>query len=638
MMIAKEDETEEMYQNNLTMLTPWLRDAVSSISEEEYNEKIEVSYNSDGLPVCKYHREGKSFHITSEHPIEEAEIWAQSIDPQDSSVIFLYGSGFGYALFELFSKKSTHNLVVVFEQDICLFKAMLHYFDLTPLIQTQKIMFFIGDSDFFDKVFVELFCSILFLVTTYPTVIYMYPATRNFKNEYLEIHNHVLKELSFLTSCIGNSHQDDMNGLRNLLANSAEVLKNPHVSCVKNKYCGVPAVIVSNGPSLDSSIPLLKEIQGKCLMICSESAIVPLTKNGIKPDILTALERTKLNYQYHFENKNHSPDISLFALALVDPRVFPSFKGEKIPVFRQGEELNRWFNQNLADGSSINAGSSVAHLAASIAIHLGADPIIFVGQDFAYGPEGATHSKDAVASNAQGKRVRDILNSLPIIYVEGNNGEMIATNQIWLNFRIGMESIISEHPEHLFYNATNGGAKIAGTRRAEFSSLIRQYCTGDIPYRVTELIAKEREKISPEESKVKLENMISEVEEHATVFRNLANETNRKKLESEKMMILCAGKDEEKYRELLDETYKRNTASFYEYSENALCRFFFQRLICAYFYLFDQLDPIDTQDKRAQIFDLHRRFFRDLRVVSQSLAVSLDEAACSLKITLGEMD
>ena len=97
------------------------------------------------------------------------------------------------------------------------------------------------------------------------------------------------------------------------------------------------------------------------------------------------------------------------------------------------------------------------------------------------------------------------------------------------------------------------------------------------------------------------------------------------------MMLLCAGEDEDKYSDLLDETYQNNIALFYRYLENGLCRFFFQRLICAYFYLFDQLGPIDTQDKRAQIFDLHRQFFLDLRVVSQSLAVSLDESVQPLK-------
>ena len=417
MNIAKPDETEEMYQKNLALLAPWLREIVSGISEEELKEKVEVTYNAEGYPVCRYRREDICFHITSEHPMEEAKIWGRSIQPQNSAEIFLYGCGFGYPLFELFAKKPAQSIVLVFERDICIFKAMLYYFDISPLLETKKIMFFIGDIPYFKKKFSELFCGMMFSITAYPTVLFTLPAARNFNKEYLEIHRYVINQLAFLISGVGNSHQDDMVGLRNLLANTKEVLKDPYLSCMKDKYRGVPAFIISNGPSLDKSMPLLKNIQGKALMICAESAIVPLTKNGIKPDILTALERTKTNYQYHFENRNHSPDIALFALAMVDPHVFPSFAGEKIPIFRQGEGMNRWFNRILGDGSELSAGASVAHLAAAVALYLGADPIIFVGQDLAYGPEGATHSKDAVASQKEGKRTREAIHSFPTIYV-----------------------------------------------------------------------------------------------------------------------------------------------------------------------------------------------------------------------------
>lgn len=315
---------------------------------------------------------------------------------------------------------------------------------------------------------------------------------------------------------------------------------------------------------------------------------------------------------------------------MVDPRVFPSFAGEKIPIFRKGEDLNCWFNQHLGDGSALDAGASVAHLALSSAIYLGADPIIFVGQDLAYGPDGVTHSKDAVTMQEKGKAVRDIIHSFPTVYVEGNNGEMIPSNQLWVNFKIIMESIISKNPEHHFYNATEGGAKIQGTERAKLCDLAGQYCTELIEYRVTELIAQEREKVSIEERAALLEKLIADVQDYAKSFREFARLANIRKLECENMMVLCAGKNEEVFMEVLDETYQNNLLSFYQYKDNDLRAFFSQRLLCSYFYLFNQLGVIDTQEKRTQIFDLHRQFFRDLRVIGQSLAVTFEEAVQSL--------
>lgn len=637
MKIAKPDETKEMYEKNFALLSPWLKESISKISEEELRKRVEVTYNDEGYPVCRYLRENVCFHITGEHPVQEAKTWYQSIQQDGSVEIFLYGTGFGYALFELFDHKSPNALVVVFEQNIYLFKAMLYYFDFSPLIQTQKITFLIGDCLCFQKAFEELFYSILFFSTTYPTVVFSQPALRNFKKEYMEIHRYIFRELSLLTSYLGNDHQDNMIGLQNMLANTREILENPYVSCLKEKYRNVPAFIVSNGPSLDQSIQKLKGIQGKALIICVESAIVPLTKNGINPDILTVVERTRTTYEYHFENRNYSPDISLIALALVDPRVFQSFGGEKIPIFRKGEDLNRWFNRNLSGESELDAGANVSHLAVGLAMHLGADPIVFVGQDYAYGPEGVTHSKDAVISQKKGKQARDRIHSIPTVYVEGNNGEKIPSNQLWEKFRLGMEHIIEEHPEHHFYNATEGGAKIHGADRAELSRLIERYCTKPIPYRVNKLIAESKKGVFLAERRTRLENFITEVEHYAVLFRNLAQEMNLKKLECEKMMLLCIKKDYENNRKIINLTYQKNIRRFYQYMSEPLCRSFSQQLICAYFYLLNHLGAIDTQEKRVRTFDIQRQFFRDLQVVSQSLSVTLEEALDPLQALLEKL-
>nr|WP_319488717.1 6-hydroxymethylpterin diphosphokinase MptE-like protein [uncultured Caproiciproducens sp.] len=637
MTIANQGETKAMYEKNMKLLTPWLRESVSKITEEELREKVEVTYNDEGYPVCLYQEGDVCFHITSENPVQEAEKLCKSIHQQGSAEIFLYGCGFGYTLFELFAHKMPHTLVVVFEQNLYLFKAMLYYFDLSPIMETQKIIFFIGDSSYFKRAFEDLFFSMLFFSTTYPTTVFTLPAVRNFKKEYLEIHRFIFKELTFLMSCIGNSHQDNMIGLQNLVANTKEILKNPYVSCLEEKYQNVPAFIISNGPSLDASMPILKEIQGRGLIIAVESAIVPLTKNGIIPDILVIVERTKYTYLYHFQGRNYSPDIALLALAIADSRIFPSFAGEKIPIFRKGEDLNRWFNRNLGDGSALDAGANVSHLAVGTAMHLGADPIILVGQDLAYGPGGVTHSRDAVASQKKGERARNLLHSIPTVSVEGNNGEMLPSNQLWENFRQGLEHIIEVHPEHHFYNATEGGAKIHGTERATLSQLIKQYCTEPIPRRVNELISENRAIVPLAERRTLLEKFIVDVERYAALFRSLADETNLKRMECEKMIHLCAVEDNEKYYNILNETYQNNITSFYQYADDNLCRYFFQQLNCAYFHQLDRLGAIDTLEKTAQAFGVQSQFYHDLRVVSQSLSVTFEEAADTLKTLLEEL-
>ena len=638
MIIAKSNETKEMFEKNLQLLSPWLRESVLQIDEQELWKKVEVTYNDEGYPICRYHQDSNSFQITSERPLQDAEKWSKPIIEQGAEAIFLYGSGFGYALFELFEHKRPNTIVVVFEQNIYLFTAMLHYFDFEPIIKTQKIAFLIGDVEHFATAFEKLFFSIVFASCTFPTVAFTNTAKRNFKAIYMRIHKYVFTQLALFIFYIGNDHLDNLIGFHNMLANAKEIVQNPNISCLKDQYKDVPAFIIANGPSLDKNIQQLKKIQGKGLIISTESAIIPLMKNNIKPDILTIIERTKYTYTYHFENIDYPEDIALLSLALVDKQVYPSFHGAKIPIFRNAEAINQWINKHLGDGSALDAGANVSHLALELAAYLGANPIVFVGQDYAYGPDGVTHSKDAVYSEEKGKRAREIIKSKPIVYVESNDGTMIPSIQLWIDFKEGLERKITTHFNNTFINATEGGAKIQGTKCEQLDNVIEEYCTNSIPHRVNELIAENKIKISISKKKESLIEFIKSVENYSNSFRNLIKETVNGKLECKKMIRLSEGKDREKFHNILEESYLKNITTFHLFITDDLYRCFSQQIIFAYFYLINRLGTIDTPEKITEIFKIQYNFFNHLNVICQSVSIHLENAVESLADVLKDLE
>ncbi|MGF7056642.1 motility associated factor glycosyltransferase family protein [Brassicibacter mesophilus] len=638
MLIAKKNEIKEMFQKNLQLLTPWLKESVLQIDEIELWEKVKISYNDEGYPVCRYCEENRSFQITSVQPVQEAKKWCESISIQGAGSIFMYGSGFGYSLFEVFAQKRPHTLVVLFEQNIFLFTAMLYYFDLEPIIKTQKITFLIGDMEYFAKAFDSLFFSIIFANCTFPVVAFTPIAQRNFKVQYMKIHQYIFSQLGLFIFYIGNDHLDNLIGLHNLLANMREIVQNPYISCLKDKYKNVPAFIIANGPSLDKNIHHLNEIQDKGLIICTESAIVPLMKNHIKPDVLTIIERTKYTYTYHFEGIEYPEDMALLCLGLVDKNVFPSFPGAKIPIFRNVEAINQWINKYIGDGSAIDAGANVSHLAFELAAYMGANPIVFVGQDYAYGPEGATHSKDAVYSEEKGKRARDILKSKPIVYVESNEGAMIPSNQLWLDFKQGLERKIAAHSDKIIINATEGGVKIKGTKCEQLVHVIEKYCAETIPYHIYGLITDNKNKISIMERKMGLTKFIKSVEEYAGLFRNLSRETAKGKLVCQEMIHLSKEKDSIKYRNILEETYQKNINIYQTFIEDELYRCFSQQVIFVYYYLMNRLGLIDTSQKITKIFEIQHGFFHHLNIVYQSLSIYLEDAIEPLRRILNELE
>lgn len=636
--IAKQDETSEMFLKNLQLLPLWIRNIVMQIDDMELWEKVKITYNEEGYPLCKYCEDNRSFWINGRRPVQEAEQWGRSIKTGGIGGIFMFGTGFGYPIFELFQKKQPHTLVVLFEQNIYLFKAMLYYFDFEPVIMTRKLIFLIGDTEQFAGAFNQLFFSIAFINCSSPSYAFTNIANRNFKAHYIKIHQYIFSQLALYIFYIGNDHSDNLTGLLNLLANARFIVENPSISCLTDKYQGVPAFIIANGPSLDKNIHELKRIQEKGLIISTESAIVPLLRNKIKPDILTIIERTKYTYLYHFENVEYPADMALLCLGLVDKQVFPAFPGQIIPIFRNREAINQWINKFLGDGSALDAGSNVSHLAFEIAVLLGADPIVFVGQDYAYGPKGVTHSKDAIYLEDKGKLAREILESLSVIYIESNEGTMIPSNQIWKDFKVGLEQKLASHPDKTIINATEGGAKINGTVCEPLFSVIDKYCNKPIPGYVYEQIAENKAKISVSQRKEGLKEFIDDIKTHIELFRSLSQISLKGKLECREMICLSEEKDAEKHYSALEEAYRKNIETYQFFIADDLPRCFSQQVIFAYYYFMNRLGLIDTPEKMTEIFKIQHDFFLNLNVVCQSVSVHLENAIGLLEDTLANLE
>ena len=626
-----------MFEHNIKLLSPWLRETVLKLDEKELWKRIKITYNDEGYPICCYH-ENVAFQINSIDPLKEAKIWCDQLEIKGKGAIFIYGSGFGYPIFEIFKNKQPHTIVVVFEQNLYLFSAMLHYFDFEPIIKTQKIVFLIGNTDYFAKAFDKVFLSIAFAGFTSPALAFTNIARRNFKHEYLKIHKYIFSQLGLYVFYIGNDHLDNLIGFNNLLENVGEIIENPFISCLKDTYKDVPAFIIANGPSLDKNIKELSRIQDKGLIISTESAIVPLLKNKITPDILTIIERTKYTYIYHFENIEYPREISLLSLGLIDKKVFPSFPGQRIPIFRNLEAINQWINKYLGDGSAMDAGANVSHLAFEIAVYLGANPIIFVGQDYAYGTEGTTHSKDSVYLEEKGKKSMEIMKKKPVVYVEDNQGDLIASNQLWTDFRRGLEMKIASHPEKTIINSTEGGSRIKGTTCKKLSEAIDVFCKKSIPCRVNDLIARQKACIPVVERIKNLKVFINNTQEYASLFRELSQFAYEGKLKCREVKRITQSKNTEKYRDILEKAYHENINAYQRFIEDDLLRCFCQQVIFAYYYFMNCVGLTDTPQKIAEIFEIQYSFFDSLNTVCQSLSVHFENAVDHLNNVLEKFE
>jgi hypothetical protein len=617
-----------LLEKNLQYLPQGLRSRVLAIPDEQLWKRIKVEDSEEGYPFCIAQNGSKTYQVTSKDPLKEAKNWCCQLELKNIGALFVYGCGFGYVLFELLKQKQPNTIVMVFEQDLYLFTEMLNYFDLAPIFETQKFTFFVGSIEDFRKEFEQLFWTDVFLYCTAPSVAFTPITQRQMKEAYRGIHRYIFDTLSLNVFSLGNDHYDTLLGFHNMIANAMEVVRNPYISCLKDQFKDVPAFIISNGPSLDKNIRELRKINGKGLILSTESAILPLIKNEVKPDAICIIERTKYSYRYHFENRTYPDDIALLSLAVIDKQIFPNFSGPRIPIFRNTESINNWFNQLLGDGRGINAGANTSHLAFELAVFLGANPIVLVGQDFAFGPGGVTHSKDAVYSEEKGQEAVDRIKAIPIVQVESNKGTMIPSNRLWVDFKAGLEQKIAVVPEKTVLNATEGGAKIKGTNCMSLVKAIETYCIQKSKKQIQQLIKEHQKLIDIRQRRQKLKQFIDDVESYIHKFRVLCQKALQGMIRCQKMIPLYQNAECEETVELdlLEQAYMDNFKLLNEFMADNLYLCFLQQVLVVGFHQMNQLGLIDTPEKIKRIFEIHYELFHHLNLICQSLVVNFDMA------------
>lgn len=610
-------EKNELFQKNVKCFPEYLRRQLQMENLGDVENSINIVHTKEGYPICQLKQEGRVKSINSRRPWDEAAHWCNQLPLDQMSTVFVYGCGFGYSLVELLKRVHEDTWVVVFEQNLPIFIAMLHYFDLEPIFRIHpKCIFFLGSFEDFSDHFQMLISTNKIIHLTVPSALYT-PGSRMFKKEYLAIQFQVFERMIQQITSFGNDHFDSLLGFHNMIDNVDIILKNPYLSSIKNKFTNVPVFIVANGPSLDQSIHELKKVGEKGLILCCESAIVPLTKNGIKPDAICVLERIPESYLYHFQNKEYPDEITLLALAVADPRTFSSFAGPKIPIFRRFESTSQWLNQLVSDGSGLYAGLNVSHLAYELAVYMGANPIVFIGQNYAYGLDGRTHSKQSKYTE-EGQDYIAKIKSLPIVNVEGNDGLFLPSNPLWVEFRKGLERMIEMTPNVKVINTTEGGAKIKGAAFEPLSTVVDQYCKESLPYRLDILLKEDKKDIKTASAKSKVKRLKFELNNHTDIFRALDLLAGERKAKIEHLLENSIKKDEQNRKELRG-NFDQNHEHVMKFLHSHVHHLFFQQIILFSYHQLNGLGAITTPEKLRYALRIQFHLFEHLSVICQSL-------------------
>ncbi|MDR0272499.1 MAG: DUF115 domain-containing protein [Clostridiales bacterium] len=444
------------------------------LNEKEY--QIIPCADRKGYTIEKMTGNGIIRMHSAHEPEREGRLLAEKIiRPKTEGNLYIhFGFGFGYLykyLLPILEKQNGE--IIVYEPSYEVFNYFIRLFDISQFFTGYPITLFVHDNaDEVRKIYPYI--TRKNPVKTGKNFIYGYGAF--FNNEIKKCIKSI--KMFFISGTINLSTIKRFGNkwAENTIINFPHILESCDISGFFDVLKGKPAIIVAAGPSLNKNVHLLKEVQGKVFIGAVYTSVKTLERNGIKPDFFVAMDAGQFSYEVG-EDYNIS-EIPMVLCTVVSNEMFKSHKKNNFiyngEVKSSGGALTNIVISNIGKKTtpSIPPAGSVAYAIAELFRIMGASTIILLGQDLAY-TGGQHHAKehlegqsaitDEYYSTGRRKTVEDI------------NGEPIESNSVFEEFLRQYQEFAEAQTTIELIDATEGGAKIPGTKIMTFRDAIDTY-------------------------------------------------------------------------------------------------------------------------------------------------------------------
>ena len=473
----------ELYKKNLETLKKYYPDmdvlieSAENVVDEELEVKEEIS--KDAHKILKVKRNDRICYLNGKRNSREpAALWVESLGKlETNSPVLIMGAGNEAYLEELVKGTKKRITIVVYEPSLKIFKKFLDMIDLAPLMEKQLIIFWIDGLNGMDEKNLRVVLSglIKYEMLCYSRKIILPNYDLLFPEQAINFLK-LCREIMYEEVAGYNTKNIFSNVMvKNLLSNSRFLCDGYKTTqLVEVIPRDIPGILVAAGPSLNKNIKELKKAKGKAFIIAVDTAIKPLLKEGIIPDMYAIVDAMKPLDLVRLEEAR---DIPLVTTLNAASEVLEYHTGKKF-FYNEGYQFaERIFRKTGQKIGNVNSGGSVATSAFSLLYKIGIDTIILVGQDLAY-----TNNK----SHADGtfQETMNEEDTSHFMMVEGNYEEKVPTRpdfKIFLDWYGRYIEGCKEHRERFrVINATEGGARIKGTEVMSLEDAIARECTKEV--------------------------------------------------------------------------------------------------------------------------------------------------------------
>ncbi len=401
-------------------------------------------------------------------PWQEAAVHLEIIPPDATGLAVFVGMGLGYGPLLVQRKRPDLAKIVILEPSLELFITALQAVDLSSLLESAKINFHIGDINFddFEK-------NVEQVAAVDDTSVLRYLPAFSWQPElYGNLSNRAYDLLNRINVAGSTTSKMGADFFKNRFANLTLLRHQNSLDAIKGIFAEKPAVLVAAGPSLNQSLATLGQLADRCVIIAVDSALSPLLRHNIIPDFVTTLDMVNMNFEKIAPFVGQNWPFSLVSVAKGTPMI-PKRLAARHHFFAFHRDLPQlWMMEALDIRTIVPPGFAVSQLSLGLALAIGADPIIFIGQDLAYTADDSDHAAGTVIA---GKAIPASKEKLP---VQGINGRQLVTTRDMLGQKKITEDIISASPAN-YINATVAGAHIEGTTVLNLAQAGRSYMHTD---------------------------------------------------------------------------------------------------------------------------------------------------------------
>ena len=291
----------------------------------------------------------------------------------------------------------------------------------------------------------DLFCKSTFIT----------PANKRFRSELCELQKGISKQIQLEGMDRVTTAQFADEWLQNCIINLPETVQSPGINSLFKKFSETDCMIVCAGPSLNDSLDLIKERQKDCFIISVGTALKPLLKYGIQPNLTIIVDSDPKVYK-QFQGLEQIPGY-LLATHTIFPAIFQHFKKSYCYDCVASQSYSEWLSASGISHGTLNVGGTVALSALDCAHKLGFRNSFIFGLDLAYAEDGTSHAKNSMYDGHKA--------NFGLVEILGNWNKTVKTTKQFANYVEILKGYMKDYiagSSGKFFNVNNCGAHIEG--------------------------------------------------------------------------------------------------------------------------------------------------------------------------------